>query len=124
MKKSAEKIIDRLTDAAAPDFVAGDSNAPDSRSVINYFLGNLKIIMLVAVLSIIYISNRMVCEKQYASIDKLNKELTKAKYVSMITEAELLNLSRPDKIQDLLRQNELLLIEQEEPPYKVIFKEE
>lgn len=126
MKYKFGKYIDRLTEGASFDFLTDDDGREagykEMHTVINAILRNLKFICFVVILSLIYISNRMMCEKQYTRIDKLNKDLTTVKYVSMITEAELLDLSRPDKIHKLMEQNGLQLQEQDCPPYKVTFK--
>ena len=73
---------------------------------------------------VVYINNRMVCEKQFSEIDKLNKELTDIKYVSMITEAELLKTGRPEIIKELVDRNGLGLVELDCPPHKVVYKEQ
>ena len=67
----------------------------------------------------IYMDNRMSCEQQILTIDKLNKELANEKYICMVTEAELLENSRIEQVKEIIKKHELNLEEESLPPYKV-----
>ena len=67
-----------------------------------------------------YMDNRMSCEQQVLTIDKLNKELANEKYICMVTEAELLENSRIEQVKEIIKKHELNLEEESLPPYKVI----
>ena len=67
----------------------------------------------------IYMDNRMSCEQQVLTIDKLNKELANEKYICMVTEAELLENSRIEQVKEIIKKHELNLEEESLPPYKV-----
>ena len=67
----------------------------------------------------IYMDNRMSCEQQILTIDKLNKELANEKYICMVTEAELLENSRIEQVKEIIKRHELNLEEESLPPYKV-----
>ncbi|MBR6685875.1 MAG: hypothetical protein IKL69_00505 [Paludibacteraceae bacterium] len=66
-----------------------------------------------------YMDNRMSCEQQVLTIDKLNKELANEKYICMVTEAELLENSRIEQVKEIIKKHELNLEEESLPPYKV-----
>lgn len=66
-----------------------------------------------------YMDNRMSCEQQILTIDKLNKELANEKYICMVTEAELLENSRIEQVKEIIKKHELNLEEESLPPYKV-----
>lgn len=66
-----------------------------------------------------YMDNRMSCEQQVLTIDKLNKELANEKYICMVTEAELLENSRIEQVKEIIKKHELNLEEESLPPYKI-----
>ncbi len=120
------RAIDKIT-GSTPFDIASDNEEQrdyDLRSSLSIVTRNVKFVLFVTILAVAYIQNRMVCERQFAQIDKLNKELVDIKYISMITEAELLETGRPDIIKSLVDKNNLNLVEQDCPPYKVIFNGE
>lgn len=120
------RMIDKVTGSTPFDLAADNDNEKleSIRSSFNFVLRNLKFVIFTMIMLLAYISNRLICEKQFAQIDKLTDELTDVKYISMITEAELLKTSRPETIKELVDKNGLDLVEQDCPPYKVIYSEE
>lgn len=120
------RTIDKITGSTPFDFAQdNDGESIESiRSSFDFVLKNLRFLVFSLILLVVYINNRMVCEKQFSEIDKLNKELTDIKYVSMITEAELLKTGRPEIIKELVGRNGLGLVELDCPPYKVVYKEQ
>lgn len=121
-KKIISKILNKdevkdLKETSIKDVISGNIFTK------SYFLKQTKLILLIIALVFIYMNNRMVCEKQLALIDKLNKELECEKYISMVTETELLSISRPEEIKKLVDKHGLQLERPTMPPYKVIIKE-
>ena len=121
-KKIISKILNKdevkdLKETSIKDVISGNIFTK------SYFLKQTKLILLIIALVFIYMNNRMVCEKQLALIDKLNKELECEKYISMVTETELLSISRPEEIKKLVDKHGLQFEQPTMPPYKVIIKE-
>lgn len=121
-KKIISKILDKdevkdLKETSIKDVLSGNIFTK------SYFLKQTKLILLIIALVFIYMNNRMVFEKQLTLIDKLNKELECEKYISMVTETELLSISRPEEIKKLVDEHGLQLEQPTMPPYKVIIKE-
>ncbi|NCC99548.1 MAG: hypothetical protein EOL95_07600 [Bacteroidia bacterium] len=121
-KKMISKILDNdevkdLKETSIKDVLSGNIFTK------SYFLKQAKLILLIVALVFIYMNNRMVCEKQLTRIDKLNKELECEKYISMVTETELLSISRPEEIKRMVDEQSLQLEQPAMPPYKVIIKE-
>lgn len=121
-KKIISKILDKdevkdLKETSIKDVLSGNIFTK------SYFLKQTKLILLIIAFVFIYMNNRMVCEKQLTLIDKLNKELECEKYISMVTETELLSISRPEEIKKLVDEHGLQLEQPTMPPYKVIIKE-
>ena len=88
----------------------------------SYFLRQIKLIVLVSFFIFFYMDNRMECEKQIATINDLNQQLTDVKYTSMVVEADLLSISRRTQIEALLHQHAIELKELSIPPYKLTTK--
>jgi hypothetical protein len=85
----------------------------------SYFLKQIKLIVLVSFYIFFYMDNRMECEKQIATVNDLNQQLTDVKYTSMVIEANLLSISRRTQIEALLNQQSIELKELSIPPYKL-----
>lgn len=85
----------------------------------SYFRKQIGLLTLILCLIFLYMDNRIHCEKQYRKIDRLNKELVESKYIAMVRAANLLSISRIDKIQKQTKEHGLDLIELEVPPYKI-----
>ncbi|MBR1401754.1 MAG: hypothetical protein IJ604_01795 [Prevotella sp.] len=76
------------------------------------------VILLIVGLSIVYISNRYSCQKDMLEIDKLNAELTDAKYKALSSSSELTEKCRESNVLDLLKSNkDSLLRIANQPPY-------
>lgn len=88
----------------------------------SYFLKQIKLIVLVSFFIFFYMDNRMECEKQIATINDLNQQLTDVKYTSMVVEADLLSISRRTQIEALLHQHAIELKELSIQPYKLTTK--
>ena len=85
---------------------------------------HIGLIIWSVILIIIYMNNRMVCENDLKRIDSLRKTLVNEKYISMITEAELLSNSRIGKIKELVTEQGLTLLEEDKPPFIIRINKE
>ncbi len=78
-----------------------------------------KWVFLVVLCTFFYMNNRMVCEKMLKRIDELHEELEHAKYISTITETELLKAGRQIELEKLIEERGLNLVEPDMPPFKI-----
>ena len=85
------------------------------RPSISYYLGgNLliedfvikqsKLLALIVVLILLFISNRYHCSKKLTEMDKLSRELNDLKYEQVMYATKLTLISRQSKIEDALRE--------------------
>jgi len=76
------------------------------------------VILLIVGFTIVYISNRYSCQKDMLEIDRLNAELTDAKYKALSGSSELTEKCRESNVLDLLRNNkDSVLKVANQPPY-------
>jgi hypothetical protein len=76
------------------------------------------VILLIVGFTIVYISNRYSCQKDMLEIDRLNAELTDAKYKALSSSSELTEKCRESNVLDLLRNNkDSVLKVANQPPY-------
>jgi len=87
-----------------------------------FVVNQAKLIFLIIICTFLYMNNRMVCEKMVKKIDTLNKELSDLKYISIITETELLKAGRQEEIEKMIEERGLDLINPSTPPYKLYKK--
>lgn len=81
---------------------------------------NILLVMLIGFFVILYISNRYQCEKSMLEIDRLNKELTDAKYKALSTSSRLTEQSRQSNVLEMLKNNkDSVLRIASQPPYIV-----
>lgn len=86
----------------------------------NRFLVNqIGVIVFAIILAFIYMNNRMICEQSFKEIDQLRKTLANEKYVTMITESQLLHTSRIGTIKELVKSKNLDLIEENKPAFRL-----
>lgn len=78
-----------------------------------------KWVFLVVLCTFFYMNNRMVCEKMLKRIDELHEELENVKYISTITETELLKAGRQIELEKLITERGLNLVNPDLPPYKI-----
>ncbi|MGL5937888.1 MAG: FtsL-like putative cell division protein [Phocaeicola sp.] len=65
------------------------------------FLGRqVRLLILIMVLTIIYIDNRYSCQQEIIQISKLEKELTDVKYDALTRSSELMEKSRQSRIEE------------------------
>ena len=78
----------------------------------------LGVIILVAFLTMIYISNRYSCQQDLLEIDKLKKELKDAKYKALASSSELTEKCRESNVLEMLKNNKDSVLKiPTQPPY-------
>lgn len=82
----------------------------------------LPYILFLTFLGIIYIGNRFYAEKIVRQISEIKTEVTSLRAEQISTTAELMNISRPSEVTELIRQKNLGLVESVEPPKKLVRK--
>lgn len=85
----------------------------------------LGVIVLVAIFTLIYISNRYSSQQELIEIDKLKKELLDIKYDALTRSSELLEKSRRSRIEEYLKAtHDSTLQTSTIPPFKLKITEE
>lgn len=80
---------------------------------------NMRFIITIFVIIVLYISNRYSCIEKVSRIERLQHELKDAKYESLTISAELMSVSREAKVQELMQKNGVELEMPKEPIYKL-----
>lgn len=76
----------------------------------------LFLFLFLCCLAVFYIDNRYVCEQQVATINKLQSDLTTAKYEALTTSSQLMRMSRQSQVEALIKQRGIDLEVSHEPP--------
>lgn len=84
-----------------------------------FFRRQTKLIVLIMVFIIFYISNRYSCQQQMIEIDRLKKELTDIKYDALTRSSELMEKSRQSRIEEYISDKESDLQTSTNPPYVI-----
>jgi len=83
------------------------------------------LIVLIVACIIIFVATRYQCEQDIIEIDKLQKELTEAKYKAMSSSSELTERCRESLVLEMLKQSQDSLLRPSKlPPYKIIIPEQ
>jgi len=83
------------------------------------------LIVLIVLITTIYVGIRYQCQQDVIEIDRLEKELTDAKYKAMSSSSNLTELCRQSHVLQVLRANrDSLLHISDQPPYKIQVPEE
>ena len=77
----------------------------------------VKLLVLVVLLTLFYIHNRYVVQQQMIEIDRLKHELAEVKYFALTRSSELMEQSRQSRIEEVLRQQGSELHTATQPPY-------
>lgn len=85
----------------------------------DFFRRQTKLLVLIMVFVIFYISNRYSCQQQLIEIDRLEKELTDIKYDALTRSSELMEKSRQSKIEEYVSTQESELQTATNPPYLI-----
>ncbi|MBQ6031988.1 MAG: hypothetical protein IJL29_03080 [Prevotella sp.] len=89
-----------------------------------YLRRQIGVILLIAFFAIIYISNRYSCQKDMLEIDRLNAELTDAKYKALSTASELTEKCRESNVLDMLKHNKDSILKIAKQPPFIIYTPE
>jgi cell division protein FtsL len=79
-------------------------------------------ILFLVFLAVVYIANRYHAEKVVREMYALQDTVRDLQAEQLTTASELMDLSKPSKVQDLINQKGLGLSESIKPPYKIIVK--
>lgn len=85
----------------------------------DFFKRQIKLLVLIMILTIIYISNRYSCQQELIEIDRLKKELTDIKYDALTRSSELTEKSRQSRIEEYISQSQSDLGTSTNPPYLI-----
>lgn len=89
------------------------------------FQRQVKLVLLIAVFLIIYITCRYQCQKQMVEIDQLEKTLVAVRYKATVYTSILTEKSRESNILEMLTQRgDSTLLIPTEPPYKINIPEQ
>jgi len=86
-------------------------------------LKNIRYVVLIAVLSIVYISNRFQAEKVDREIGKLEQEVSDLRAEALSVSAEMMTASRQSEVYRMVKERGLGLQELKEPPYRIVVSE-
>ena len=78
-----------------------------------------KLLILIMILTIFYISNRYSCQQEMIEIDKLKKDLTDIKYDALTRSSELMEKSRQSRIEEYISTQQSELQTATNPPYLI-----
>ena len=95
------------------DIIGGDILATE------FFRRQLKLIVLIMVLIVFYISNRYSMQQRLIRIEKLKETLTDIKYNSLTRSSELMERSRQSHIEEYISNQESDLQTATTPPYLI-----
>jgi cell division protein FtsL len=86
-------------------------------------LNNIRYVVLLAVLAVIFISNKFQAERVEREVVKLEQEVRDLRAEALSASAELGTVSRQSEVYDLVKQRGLGLQELREPPYRIVVNE-
>lgn len=84
-----------------------------------FFRRQIKLLVLIMVFIIFYISNRYSCQQQMIEIDRLRKDLIDIKYDALTRSSELMEKSRQSRIEEYISTQESELQTATNPPYVI-----
>jgi cell division protein FtsL len=79
-------------------------------------------ILFLVFLAVVYIANRYHAEKVVRQINALEDTVRDLQAEQLTTASELMDLSKPSKVQELINKKGLGLNEPNKPPYKILVK--
>lgn len=86
-------------------------------------LNNIRYVVLLAVLAIVYISNRFQAERVEREIGRLDQEVSDLRAEALSVSAELMTASRQSAVVRMVKERGLGLQELREPPYRIVVNE-
>lgn len=87
---------------------------------IRSFVKHVPFIFFLVLLALLYIGNRYHAERVFRQLTTLKSEVRDMRAEEMMVASELMNLSKPSRVQDLVDKNGLGLKEPVKPPYKIV----
>lgn len=112
-KNNKEQKTTKKKKYSARDFFGGDILME------NFFVKQFRLIMLIVVFLLIFISNRYSMIKKIVLIEDLKKELTDVRYDNQIISTELIKNTRPARIEQMLKERNIELIDPIEPAFEI-----
>jgi hypothetical protein len=80
----------------------------------------LPYILFLVFLAVVYIGNRLQAEKVVRRLISAKEEVTNLRSEQITTSTELMDLSRPSTLEDMIDKRGLGLKQPTEPPYKIV----
>ncbi len=111
-EKSSQKDA-QANSMSLKSILGGDILAND------FFRRQTKLMILIMVFVIFYISNRYSCQQQLIEIDRLEQQLTDIKYDALTRSSELMEKSRQSRIEEYISTQESDLQTATNPPYLI-----
>lgn len=85
----------------------------------NFFLKNMKFIIAVVIVMLVFISHRYAVLQKMSDVERLQRELKDAKYESLTISSKLTEASRQTEIEKRVLESGLELQVANEPVYKI-----
>lgn len=85
----------------------------------DFFITHGKRVLVMAILLLFYINNRYTCLKKIAEIEELKIQLQDIKYEALTRSSELIGVSRPSQVKELIKKQGIDLEESDKPAYNL-----
>ena len=85
----------------------------------NFVSKQLKLLVLIVILVVIFISNNYSCMKKLKDIETLNAQLTDVQYENLVLSKELTSGSRQSQVKELLERRGINLSSPTSPAYEI-----
>lgn len=85
----------------------------------DFFIANWKMVIIISLVAIIYITNRLDCNRKIAQIETLKSELLDIRYEALTRSSDLIGISRPSQVKELIRKNGIEIEESDKPAYNL-----
>lgn len=121
-EENREKVefVDTKVEKAEIESITLKGILDGSVLTIHSFVKHVPFLFFLVFLAIVYIGNRYHAERVFRNLTNLKDEVRDMKAEEMMVASELMNLSRPSHVQDLVDKNDLGLKEPVRPPYKIV----
>ena len=113
METEKKKYKRRANHTTWKSLIGGDILATE------FFRRQAKLLVLLMVLVLFYISNRYECQQQMIRIEDLKEQLTDIKYDALTRNSELMERSRQSRIEEYVNSRESDLQTATTPPYLI-----
>lgn len=84
-----------------------------------FFLKNVRFMLVIFVIAVLYISNRYSCLEKMSEIESLQKDLRNTKYEALVISSQLISVSRESQVQSLVNKAEIGLQPSQTPNYRI-----